>query len=204
MNTKIPTTENRIKSYFDTELEIQSPKLEFKLEKWDRSQEENVLSNGLSNGQASIQGSPSTPDSRISTVSSVTTKDSNIASGVIQNLGSWISTTGSGASWTPQWQWNNLTTHPETLEDANKSDSKYLSDFKDLASEIEDKLHECDSKIDEIFEEMKSDRKKTPILNPVFQYYAGMRLGLESALEKINKYIKMSLGGEPGDSIEES
>ena len=64
------------------------------------------------------------------------------------------------------------------------------NDLTDLKEEIEDKARECDSKMDEVFEQMKADREKTSILNPVFQYYVGMRQAYDVIIEKLNKYIK--------------
>ena len=71
-----------------------------------------------------------------------------------------------------------------------EKDSLSKENMKDLLSEIEEKDRECDSKIDEIFEQMKSDRTKTSVLNPVFQYYVGMKEGLDILIRKLNRFLE--------------
>lgn len=104
---------------------------------------------------------------------------------VTTGSGTWyptITTPGSGSF---QWIHN-----PNSSGSSGEDRSVSKEDMEDLLSEIEDKSKECDNKIDEIFEQMKMDRTKTAVLNPVFQYYVGMKEGLDILIGKIKKYLE--------------
>lgn len=103
---------------------------------------------------------------------------------------------------TPTWTWypNNIGTGiggvntftPYIGESNELAKEKTMSeeDLKDLLSEIKDKDEECDNKIDKLFEQMKEDKSKTAMISPMFQYYVGMKEGLDILIRKIKKYLK--------------
>lgn len=62
--------------------------------------------------------------------------------------------------------------------------------IKDLVEDLKEESKSCESKIDEVFDQMKEDRSKTSVLNPVFQYYVGMREAYRIITEKIEKKLK--------------
>lgn len=109
--------------------------------------------------------------------------------GSISNYHNWGYSGGSaGTSTTPYQNWNQIFTDISDVAKFNREDE--TSKLEDLKTEIEDKLEECDSKIDDIFNQMKEDRSKTTLMGPVFQYYVGMRLAYETILNKIKKYVE--------------
>ena len=125
------------------------------------------------------------------------TTTTNDGSGLPVNIDGNLSNQG---AWSPPLWTTYITSGYDPSEPSEKNVNVEM--LKDLKSEIEDKIEDCDNKIDEIFEQMKSDRKKTPILNPTFQYFVGMRQAYDTLLEKLNKYIKESSDSE--EELEEN
>lgn len=82
--------------------------------------------------------------------------------------------------------YNNLN-EKEKENEKEKDSSESLVELKE---DLENKMKVCDEKIDEVFGQMKEDRSKVPVLNPVFQYYVGYRKSLEEVLERISVYLK--------------
>lgn len=94
---------------------------------------------------------------------------------------------GSGPA---SWSWSGT-----TVDNIDTPENKTDDILKDLKIEIEDKIEECDKRIDDIFNQMKENRSKTTLMGPVFQYHVGMRLAYETVLSKIKKYLKDNKNG---------